>query len=291
MYRTYEKMYTYSLVVPALLIYGVFFVLPAINGVYYSLTDWNVSKTTISFIGLKNFESIFMDNELRRAISTTFIYAIVVVVFKNLFGLLLALAVNVKMISRNYLRSVFFLPCILSTIVIGLVFVPILHPEGILNTFLQTIGLGFLASSWLTDTKIVMFIIAGVSIWQWSGYHMVIYLAGLQSISETYSEAAKIDGANAIQRFFSIYLPLLAPSVNINLILSLIGGLKVFSEPYALTGGGPGKASQVIALEVFSRFGKGEWGLGTALNVTLMIFVAVICIPLLYNMRKREVEE
>lgn len=120
---------------------------------------------------------------------------------------------------------------------------------------------------------------------------MVIYLAGLQGISETYSEAAKIDGANAFQRFFKIYLPLLAPSVNINLILSLIGGLKVFSEPYALTGGGPGKASQVIALEVFSKFGRGEWGLGTALNVTLMIFVTIICIPLLYYMRKKEVEE
>lgn len=284
-------MYTYSLVVPALIIYGIFFVVPAINGVYYSLTDWNVSKTTINFIGLKNFESIFTDSELRKAINNTFIYAIVVVVFKNLFGLLLALAVNVKMVFRNYFRSIFFLPCILSTIVIGLVFVPILHPEGILNSFLQTIGLGFLANSWLTDTKIVMFTIAGVSIWQWSGYHMVIYLAGLQGISETYSEAAKIDGANAFQRFFKIYLPLLAPSVNINLILSLIGGLKVFSEPYALTGGGPGKASQVIALEVFSKFGRGEWGLGTALNVTLMIFVTIICIPLLYYMRKKEVEE
>lgn len=291
MYRTHEKMYTYSLVVPALLIYGIFFVVPAINGIYYSLTDWNVSKTTINFIGLKNFETIFLDSELRKAITNTFTYAIVVVVFKNLFGLLLALAVNVKMVFRNYFRSVFFLPCILSTIVIGLVFVPILHPEGILNTFLGMIGLGFLENSWLTDTKIVMFTIAGVSIWQWSGYHMVIYLAGLQGISETYSEAAKIDGANAFQRFFKIYLPLLAPSVNINLILSLIGGLKVFSEPYALTGGGPGKASQVIALEVFSRFGKGEWGLGTALNVVLMIFVAVICIPLLIHMRKKEVEE
>lgn len=291
MYRTQEKMYTYSLVVPALLIYGIFFVVPTINGVYYSLTDWNVSKTTINFIGLKNFKTIFLDSELRKAITNTFIYAIVVVIFKNLFGLLLALAVNVKTVFRNYFRSVFFLPCILSTIVIGLVFVPILHPEGILNTFLGMIGLSFLAKSWLTDTKIVMFTIAGVSIWQWSGYHMVIYLAGLQGISETYSEAAKIDGANAFQRFFKIYLPLLAPSVNINLILSLIGGLKVFSEPYALTGGGPGKASQVIALEVFSRFGKGEWGLGTTLNVVLMIFVAVICTPLLIQMRKKEVEE
>lgn len=284
-------MYKYSLVLPALLIYGILFIVPAVIGIYYSFTDWNVSKTAISFIGIDNYKTIFKDNELKKAIANTFTYAVIVVVFKNLIGLLLALAVNVKMPFRNYLRSIFFLPCVLSTIVIGLVFVPILHPEGILNAFLRTVGLGFLEQSWLVDSKIVMYSIAGVSIWQWSGYHMVIYLAGLQGISETYYEASKIDGANAFQRFFKIYLPLLAPSININLILSLIGGLKVFSEPYALTGGGPGKASQVIALEVFSKFGKGEWGLGTALNVTLMIFVSLICIPLLYFMRKKEVEE
>ena len=120
---------------------------------------------------------------------------------------------------------------------------------------------------------------------------MVVYLAGLQGIPESYYEAAKIDGATAMQRFKSITFPMLAPAFNINMLLSLIGGLKVFSEPYALTNGGPGNASQVIALEVFSKFGRGQWGLGTALNVTLAIFVSIICIPVLYNMRKREVEE
>ena len=133
--------------------------------------------------------------------------------------------------------------------------------------------------------------IAGVSIWQWSGYHMVVYLAGLQAIPASYYEAAKIDGASALQRFTNITFPMLAPAFNINMLLSLIGGLKVFSEPYALTNGGPGNASQVIALEVFSKFGRGQWGLGTALNVTLAVFVSIICIPVLYNMRKREVEE
>lgn len=291
MYRTCEKNYTYGFVIPALIIYGVIFVLPAVFGVYYSLTDWNISKTNINFIGLKNYESIILDKGLRKVVANTLVYAVTVVIFKNLFGLLLAVAVNVKMVFRNYFRSIFFLPCVLSTIVIGLVFVPILHPKGVLNSFLQIIGLGFLKNNWLVDPKIIMFSISGVSIWQWSGYHMVIYLAGLQGISDTYYEAAKIDGANAFQRFFRIYLPLLVPSININLILSLIGGLKVFSEPYALTGGGPGNASQVIALEVFARFGKGEWGLGTALNVALMIFVGVVCIPLLHYMRKKEVEE
>lgn len=284
-------LYSYWLIVPALLIFGIFFVFPSVYGVYYSFTDWTIGKDSISFVGLKNYLSILESSELKLAIYNTFLYAIVVVIGKNVNGLLLALAVNTDLKLKGYFRVIFFLPCVISTIIIGLVFVPILHPNGILNEFLGKIGLGFLQQSWLVDRKIVMFSIAAVSIWQWTGYHMVVYLAGLQGISTSYYDAAKIDGASALQRFRYITFPMLAPAFNINMLLSMIGGLKVFSEPYALTNGGPGNASQVIALEVFSKFGRGQWGLGTALNVTLTIFVSIICVPVLYNMRKREVEE
>lgn len=286
-----KSMYSYWLTIPALLIFGIFFVLPSVYGVGYSFTDWTIGKDAISFIGLGNYKSIFSNDELKLAIYNTFLYAVVVVIGKNVNGLLLALAVNTNLKCRGYFRVIFFLPCVISTIIIGLVFVPILHPNGILNEFLGAIGLGFLKQSWLVDRKIVMLSIAGVSIWQWSGYHMVVYLAGLQGISKTYYDAARIDGATGFQQFAYITFPMLASSFNINMLLSMIGGLKVFSEPYALTNGGPGNASQVIALEVFSKFGRGQWGLGTALNVTLTIFVSLICIPVLYKMRKREVEE
>ena len=286
-----RSLYAYYVILPALLIYVAFFIAPSLYGVVYSLTAWTIGKPSVNFVGLKNYVKIFQDSELRKAIGNTFLYTAVVVVFKNLFGLLLALAFNLKLRTKNYLRAVTFLPCILSSVVIGLIFVPILHPNGFLNTFLESAGLGFLTQSWLTDVHLVMFSIAGVSIWQWTGYHMVIYLAGLQGIAREYYEASLIDGAGAFQQLRKSYLPLLAPSLNINFILTMIGGLKVFSEPYALTGGGPGSASQVIALEVFEKFGRGEWGLGTALNVILMLFVIVICVPLLLEMRKREVEE
>lgn len=289
--RRTKHMYSYLLIAPAFLVFSIFFVIPSIYGVYYSLTDWTIGKDSVSFVGLENYRTIFQSNELKQAIYNTFLYAVIVVIGKNVNGLLLALAVNTKMRLQGYFRVIFFLPCVISTIIIGLIFVPMLHPDGILNIFLGNIGLGFLQQSWLVDTRIVMFSIAAVSIWQWSGYHMVIYLAGIQGIPESYYEAAKIDGATAIQRFINITFPMLAPTFNINMLLSLIGGLKVFSEPYALTNGGPGHASQVIALEVFSKFGRGQWGLGTALNVTLAIFVAIIGIPVLFNMRKREVEE
>lgn len=286
-----KKSYPYAMMIPALLLFGFFFVLPSLYGVYSSFTDWTIGKEEISFIGFENFLTILQSKELRKVISNTLTFAVVAVLFKNINGLLLALAVNLRMKARGYFRVIFFLPCVISTIIIGLVFVPLLHPNGFINDLLSMIGLGILRKNWLVDVNIVIYSIAAVSIWQWSGYHMVIYLAGLQDISRSYYEAAIIDGANAFQRFISITFPLLAPSFNINLLLSLIGGLKVFSEPYALTNGGPGKASQVLALEVFARFGKGQWGLGTALNVTLAVFVLIICIPILVLMRKREVEE
>ena len=119
---------------------------------------------------------------------------------------------------------------------------------------------------------------------------MTIYLAGIQGIDETFYEAARIDGATFLQELRYVMIPLLRSSININVIFSLIGGIKVFSEVFVLTNGGPGSASQVLATEVFKKFGEGNWGLGTALNTVLLIFVTIICVPLLVVMRKQEVE-
>jgi raffinose/stachyose/melibiose transport system permease protein len=282
--------YSYSLVMPALLVYLVIFVVPSFSGLYYALTDWSPTKSVINFIGLDNFKYIFQDETLLLALKNTFLYTVIVVIFKNALGLLLAVGLNLQLKSRNFLRAVFFIPSIVSTIVIGLVFIPILQPEGLLNTFFRMLGLESFTQYWLSDTAVVMYTISAVSIWQWAGYHMVIYLAGIQTISSDYYEAAQLDGANMFQRFRHITLPLLAASININVILSLIGGLKVFSEVYALTNGGPGNASQVLTTSILSLFGEGRWGLGTALNVVLFMIVAVIAIPLLHQMRKQEVE-
>lgn len=284
------RMYSYWLVAPALILYCVFFVFPTLTGFYYSFTDWSPVKNTITFNGWENFRYIFRNEVTRLAIKNTLIYAAVVVIFKNLFGLLLALALNTGLKTRNALRGIFYAPAVVSTIVIGLVFIPILHPNGLLNQTLTRIGLEALTRYWLADPAIVMLTIAAVSIWQWSGYHMAIYLAGLQGISNEYYEAAKIDGANAFQRLRHITIPLLAASININVILSLIGGIRVFSEVYALTNGGPGNASQVLSTYILVLFGEGRWGLGTAMNTVLFLLVALLSIPLLSRMRKYEVE-
>jgi raffinose/stachyose/melibiose transport system permease protein len=289
--RQDNRLYSYNLLIPALIIYGIFFVLPSLLGLYYSLTDWTIGKDTIKFVGFENFKYIFTDDELKLALSNTFKYTILVVIMKNLFGLLLALAVNSRILCRDFYRTVIYMPAVMSTIVIGLIFIPILQPQGILNDFLNAIHLPFLAQDWLGDRRIVIFTIACVSVWQWTGYHMAIYLAGLQTISQTYYEAALIDGATIWQKLRYITLPFLRPSINVNVMLSLIGGIKVFSEVYALTNGGPGNASQVLTTEVLARFADGRWGLGTALNVVLTLIVGIISIPLLRKLREGEIEE
>ncbi|MFC9708815.1 carbohydrate ABC transporter permease [Paenibacillus sp. NPDC056933] len=286
-----KNLYSYYMVFPALLIYSIFFVVPAIAAFYYSFTDWRLDRIDLTFVGWANFEKIFSDKTLILALKNTAIFAIVTVIGKNLIGLLLAVALNMRLKTKNLLRAIFYSPSILSILVISILFTPMLRTEGTINSLLEAVGLHSLSQAWLTNPSIVIWTIAIVSIWQSAGFQMAIYLAGLQSISQEYYEAAKIDGASSWKSFFKITLPLLLPAININLMLTLIGGLKVFSEVYVMTGGGPGNASQVVGTIILRSFGEGNWGLGTAVNTLLFVVVTIIAIPLLIFMRRKEVTE
>jgi raffinose/stachyose/melibiose transport system permease protein len=279
------------MVFPALLIYSIFFVIPAIAAFYYSFTDWRLDRIDLKFIGWDNFEKIFSDKTLILALKNTAIFAVVTVAGKNIIGLLLAVALNMRLKTKNLLRAIFYSPSILSILVISILFTPMLRTEGTINRVLEAVGLHSLSQAWLTNPSLVIWTIAIVSIWQSAGFQMAIYLAGLQSISQEYYEAATIDGASSWKSFFKITLPLLLPAININLMLTLIGGLKVFSEVYVMTGGGPGNASQVVGTIILRSFGEGNWGLGTAVNTLLFVVVTIIAIPLLIFMRRKEVTE
>ncbi|PQP81394.1 sugar ABC transporter permease [Paenibacillus sp. PCH8] len=286
-----KNLYSYYMIFPALIIYSIFFVVPAIAGFYYSFTDWRLDRLELKFIGWDNFRKIFSDKTLILALQNTAIFAIVTVVGKNVIGLLLAVGLNMRLRTKNLLRAIFYSPSILSILVISILFTPMLRTEGTINNLLEAVGLHSLSQAWLTNPSIVIWTIAIVSIWQSAGFQMAIYLAGLQSISQEYYEAAKIDGASSWRSFFKITLPLLLPAININLMLTLIGGLKVFSEVYVMTGGGPGNASQVVGTIILRSFGEGNWGLGTAVNTLLFVVVTIIAIPLLVFMRRKEVTE
>jgi raffinose/stachyose/melibiose transport system permease protein len=284
------RLYNPLLVAPGFLVYVVFFIVPTVIGFWFAFTNWNMYLPTVELTGLANFKRMFADRISVLAIRNTFLFAVVTTVGKNVIGLALALALNQALRSRNALRAVFFAPSVLSYIVIGLLFSSILYPDGLFNTFLRGVGLSSLARSWLSTRGLVMYTISAVEIWQWAGFHMAIYLAGLQAIPREYGEASLIDGAGPVRKFFSLTLPLIIATFNVNLVLSLIGGFKVFELVFILTNGGPGTASEVINTQIYRAFGNGEWGYGTAMNLVLFLFITVIALTILNLLRRKEVE-
>lgn len=285
-----SRFYSPLFVLPALLLFGLFFLTPTLIGFGYSFTDWNQYLPGVNFIGLANFRQIFSERISIMALKNTLIFATITTVGKNVFGLGLALLLHTKLRGRTAWRAIFFSPAVFSTIVIGLVFSAVLHPNGLLNNTLSFLHLDFLRQKWLTDKNIVMITISFVEIWMYAGFHMAIYMAGLQSIPGEFIEASRIDGASFSQQFRHIVFPLIIPSFNVNLVMSLIGGFKVFDMVYVLTNGGPGFSSQVVSTLVFRAFGEGRWGYGTALNLILFLIIYVISLIILSFFRKREVE-
>jgi raffinose/stachyose/melibiose transport system permease protein len=266
---------------PGVLIVFIFMFYPAISGFYLSLTDWNGVGDKIDFIGIRNFVEMFKDPVFVIAVKNTFKYCIITVIFQHAISLALAVIIDRGIKWATAYKAILFIPCLLSTIVTGMVFSLIFSPiNGSFNFLLKAIGLKFLQNDWLGNPKLVLYVIIATSIWQYIGYSMVIYLAGLQTIPKDHIEAGNIDGTNAWQRFRYIEFPGIAPAFTINTVLSVIGSLKAFEIVYSMSGGGPANSSEVIATYVYSSgFTSGRMGYGTA--VSLFLFVMVVIISLL----------
>ena len=173
-------------------------------------------------------------------------------------------------------RTLIYLPAVLPTLVVALIFKSILNPAtGLLNTFLRSIGADALAKPWLVDPHIALMSVIGVDTWKGVGYIMVILLAGLQTIPREYYEAAEVDGANAWSRFRHITLPMLMPAIVVVTVLNILYGLRVFDIVYALTNGGPGYATDVLYTGIFRAFSQGQYGLGTAISSILFVILIV----------------
>lgn len=286
-----SKIYSRKFIVPAFCIFFLLFLLPSILGFYYSLTNWNAMSDNIKFVGLDNFKEIFKDPSSFGFMKNTFIYAIFSSIFKGLFGLILALLLNEGIKTKNILRTIYFMPIIISNLILGLMFQQVFSPNnGLLNSFLGTIGLGSLSHAWIADPKLSIWSCTAVEIWKASGFNMVIFLAGLQMVPKDLLEAADIDGANYWKKFINIIIPCIAPTILINMMLNIISGLKVFDTIFALTNGGPGRASEVVNITIFNQFGMGNYGYGTALGVIMFIFLAIISIGIIRVFLKHEEE-
>jgi raffinose/stachyose/melibiose transport system permease protein len=262
---------------PAMLLFTFVVLIPSARGVYYAFTDWDGLDPNFSFVGLQNFADLAADPTARQAVWHTVVIAVAIMVIQNGVGLLLALGVNSMIKTRNVLRVLLFAPAVVTPIVTAYLWRNLLGPDGAVNSLLSAVGLGSWQQDWLGDPHLALWMIVLVIVWQFAGYSMVIFLAGLQSIPREIYEAAAIDGTGSVRRFWSVVRPLLAPAITINLMLSIIGGIKLFDQVYALTGGGPGHATDTISTLIYKdAFTLGEFGYSIALAVVLTIIVAIV---------------
>ena len=272
---------------PAAIVYAVLFLVPTVTSFYFSLTRWSIFDS--QFIGFDNYVTFFREPALVSGLWHTVVYAVITSGLKVVLGLGLAVLLTSQIIGRGYLRSVVFFPVLVSTIGVGLTFTILLDPEeGLINESLALIGIQ--GPGWLTDPSFALVSVALVDVWKGVGLATLIYIAGIVSIPQEYFEAARVDGATAWQNFRKIVLPLARPATFTVILLSLIGGLRSFDLIWAMTRGGPGFTSDVIASVIYKQYQAGFYGLSTAGNVVLFVVVTAIVLPLSRFLNRKEVE-
>lgn len=261
---------------PAILLFAVLMVWPSIGGFILAFQRWNGIAPDRQFVGFDNLVGVFQDPDTYGAVVRTVVIAVALLVTRNVLGLALALALNTSVRSRLVLRTVFFAPAVMSSVVLGYTYKFIFGADGPVNEGLRALGMTSVPN-WLGEPTLAIGVIIFVITWQTVGSAMVIYLAGLQGIPAEVLEAASIDGAGTVRRFFDISLPYLTPAITVNMVLTLITGLRVFDDVYVLTGGGPANQTQTIStLLVQEAFTFGDYGTAAALAVVLSALIAVL---------------
>jgi len=279
--------YPYWFVLPAGLIFVIFFLVPTVTSFYFSLTYWDPFEAR--FAGWDNYVQFFSEPYLIQGTVNTLIFAFLTSGLKTAFGLLLAVLLTSGMLGQSLLRSIIFFPVLVSTIGVGILFKEMMHPtDGFLNIVLDSIGLSKVG--FLTNPSLALFSVALVDVWRGVGLATLIYIAGLATIGQEYYEAARIDGATRWQQFWRVTVPLVRPATTTVIILSLIGGLRLFDLIWAMTGGGPGFSSDVLASVIYKQYQAGFWGLSTAGNVILFLMIAFIVAPLAYWLNRRAID-
>ncbi len=283
-YRSVQ--YPHWFFVPAAVIYATFYLLPSLASLYFSFTRWTLSDSF--FIGFDNFAQFFREPFLLKGLLNTMVYAVLTSGLKVSLGLLLAVLLTSDIIARSFLRAVMFFPVLVSTVGVGVTFTALMHPQhGAINSTLALMGLS--GPGWLTNPALAIFSVALVDVWKGIGLATVIYIAGIVSIPADFYEAATLDGAGPVQRFWHITLPLSRPAAITVIILSFTGGLRSFDLVWTMTKGGPGFSSDVVASVIYKQYQAGFYGLSTAGNVVLFILIAVLVLPLSSWLNRGEV--
>jgi len=283
-----------ALLGPALIVYLVFAVYPMIDVFVLSFQRWNGLDPQRTFAGLSNYVYVFADDPVFWvAFRNTLIWTVLSVVFPTLAGLLLAIGLNQKIFGRGSLRAMYYLPVIIAPIAVATMWRWMYDPFfGLFNQLFSAFGLQGLIQDWLGDRSVALYSIFVAYFWQQVGFSMVLFLAGLQGVSQTLLEAARIDGATRLQVFRYVTMPALRVTTTIVLVLSLISSLKAFDIVYGMTGGGPAQSTQMLALWAFTQSMQiFDFGRGSAISVVLLVITIAIVVPYLRWSQRREGDE
>jgi raffinose/stachyose/melibiose transport system permease protein len=253
---------------PALVLYLLLALLPIFQGAYYSGFDWNGLEPLENFVGLQNYRDAIADPVFLDALRHVFVILVLSLILQLPFALGLAVLLNLRMRGRALLRLLFFLPFVLSDVITAIVWRLLLQPGGLLDSSMEGVGAGGLVQLWLADPNIVLYTVFVVVSWKYFGFHMILYLAGLQGIPVELEEAAALDGASRFEIFRYVTLPLLGPTIRISVFLSIIGSLQLFDLVWVMTGGGPVGASHTTVTYMLERgFERSQFGYGSAVAV------------------------
>ena len=277
------------MILPAFIGFLVLYIAPTIMSFLYSSTNWSVYNPNMKFVGLKNFIQIFSDEKLLAALWHSIKYAVLITLIQNALAIVIAVLLNRKSKVTNFVKSITFLPAVLSIMVVGYLFQYIMTSAdgGLLNMIIEFFG--GQPVNWLGDEKIALYSVLITQVWQWTGWSMVIYIANLKSIDASLYEAADIDGANGIQKFFRVTLPLLYPGISFNVLMSLIGGMKMFDAVFVMTKGGPGYATETIMTTLIREgFNTGRTAYACAFAVIFFVVVFAFSQTLTYFFNKWE---
>ena len=268
---------------PALVLFTLFVLVPVVQAAHYSLYKWNGLDTLDDYVGLKNYQTLFKDPVFLQAIKNNFLIAILSLLIQLPAAIALALLVNRKMPGRTFFRTVFFLPYVLAPVVVGLIWAFIYNPSnGLIAGLMHQFAPHAVPPAFLADRNMVLYAIFIAICWEFFGFHLVLYLAGLQNIPEEVIEAARVDGASAWQVTRYVTLPLLGSTIRLSVLLSVLGSLQFFDLIYVMTNGGPVNASQVMATYQY-HFGLQEFRLGYGSAVGVIMFALCFIFGLLYQ--------
>jgi len=275
--------------VPIAIVISLLYFLPLLINSFLAFTDWSGFKSTISFTGLDNFQTLVEQYNLPDQVRLTLVYAVTASFVGNAMALSLALALERPTVTNQVFRAIFFISVLLSPLAAGYVWAGILDPAGPLNQAISVVSPGF-DFAWLGSSTLAIFLVAMIDAWKWVGFFTLIYIAGLSTVPAELKEAAVAMGANRWQVFRHAKLPFLAPAITYNVTVTVIGAMSTFDIILATTGGGPGNATRVLNILTLDQFGIGYFGLASATSLVVTLMVTLTAIPLVWFLRRRELE-